>query len=289
MTGETSMNNEFTNLVSALSEAPKLHSLNTNTYKTLNAFAIETVKNLLGKDQKGEVNFPEIGKISMPYFEMGEINSTHLFGLDELILFAFYEKSLARYNCVADIGANLGLHSVIMGKLGVNVLSFEPDPVHFSELRENLKLNGLSHEGIKQAAVSDKNGKASFTRVLGNTTGSHLSGAKDAPYGELEQFQVDVVCFRDILPSIQFAKIDVEGHEAKLILSTQGDDWKNFECVVEVGTENNRKAIFEHCKLLNLNMFSQKIGWEKVQNLSDAPCSYKEGSLFISKAAKMPW
>jgi len=289
MIGEKQMANNFTTLISALSEHPELHKVSSNTYQIFDSFNRDYQKKLMEQGTSGEVEFPKAGKISIPYFEMGAINSSHLFGLDELILFAFYEKNSQFYRKVADIGANLGLHTIVMAKLGLDVVSYEPDPIHFEQLEKNLINNSISSKRVFKAAVSNENGTANFTRVLGNTTGSHLSGAKENPYGELEKFDVEVVRFKDIIADVDFAKIDVEGHEANLILSTERHDWEGFDCVLEVGTVKNRQAIFEHCKALEINMFSQKIGWKQAKHVNNLPSSYKEGSLFLSKGAKMPW
>jgi len=48
-------------------------------------------------------------------------------------------------------------------------------------------------------------------------------------------------------------------------------------------------AIFNHFNSLGVNLFSQKINWEKVTHLDDMPVSYNEGSLFISTKLTMPW
>ena len=75
------------------------------------------------------------------YFEMGAINSLDLFGLDELIIFSFYWQNRNIYTSVADIGANIGLHSVILGHMGYSVTSFEPDPIHVLEFSRNVQNN----------------------------------------------------------------------------------------------------------------------------------------------------
>ena len=109
---------------------------------------------------------------------MGNINSTHLFGIDELFLFKFYEKNKTKYKNVCDIGANIGLHSIILDKLGYNVTSFEPDPRHVLIAKNNFKING-SKVNLINKAVSNRSGQSVFTRILGNTTGSFLGNKKE--------------------------------------------------------------------------------------------------------------
>ena len=35
--------------------------------------------------------------------------------------------------------------------------------------------------------------------------------------------------------------------------------------ILEVGTESNKKVIYDHLKSIDVNMFSQKLAWKKVQ------------------------
>ena len=78
-----------------------------------------------------------------------------------------------------------------MDKCGFSINSFEPDPIHVGVFQENIVNNKSVNITINQKAISDKSGTMDFIRVLGNTTGSHLAGAKEDPYGELETFSVE--------------------------------------------------------------------------------------------------
>ena len=174
---------------------------------------------------------------------MGAINTIHLFGLDELIIFSYYWANKSRYKNVADLGANIGLHSLIMDRCGFSINSFEPDPIHVGVFQENILNNKSVNITINQKAISDKSDTVDFIRVLGNTTGSHLAGAKEDPYGELETFSVETSDINTVLLNNDFVKMDIEGQEATAILSTKKDTWANVEMILEVGTEKNAKII----------------------------------------------
>ena len=206
----------------------------------------------------------------------------------ELIIFAFYWVNKLKYKKIADIGANIGLHSILMSKCNWVVNAYEPDPHHITVMKTNIEENQAENININQMAVSGFNGNAEFTRVLGNTTGSHLTGAKDKPYGDLEKFKVVVKDIQDIMPFSDLIKLDVEGEEANVITSTVSQNWNECDMMAEVGSESNAIAIFNHLSNLRINMFSQKIGWSKVKSLSQIPISYKEGSLLISKRVSLP-
>lgn len=279
------------NLFEALQSATSLHARDTALYKFLDACCLEAVKDSdLTSDMPKAVPFGLFGSLVMPYQKMGAIDSLDLFGLDELILFSFYAANKGRYSRAVDIGANLGLHSILMAKLGFSVTSFEPDDKHYDWLCERLKLNNVDDTVIPvKAAVSNENGQAEFIRVEGNTTGSHLAGAKSDPYGDLTKYLVDVKAAEDVFKNADFAKIDAEGHEVVILKAVPGDYWQRLDAVVEVGTAENASEIFDYFTGLNVNLFSQKTGWKKAEKVSDIPESYKEGSLFISAKAVMPW
>ena len=59
--------------------------------------------------------------------------------------------------------------------------------------------------------------------------------------------------------------------------------------IVEVGSEENATAIYEHLRNIGVRAFAQKIGWKQVESLDDMPSNYKNGSLFITRKPAMPW
>jgi FkbM family methyltransferase len=265
------------------------HSPNDPLYPVLKAVARDDFRMVFGESGTCEAVFPGIGHITLPYRRMGAVDSVNLFDLDELILFAFYRKIGDRYRRVLDIGANIGLHSIMMAKLGWQVTCFEPDPIHCNQIVANLAANDLGNVDLVQAAVSDNTDEREFVRVLGNTTGSHLAGAKSNPYGELDRFPVKVVDFRSLITDVDFIKLDAEGEESRILNVTECTDWEGLDAIIEVGSEANAERIFAHFQRINVNLFSQKTNWTKVANLPDMPISYKEGSLFISSKSEMPW
>jgi len=236
------------------------------------------------------ISLGELGDVVLPYHRMGAVDTLDLFGLDELILFAFYWRNRDRYPSAIDIGANVGLHSIVLGKLGCSVKAFEPDPQHFTLLGRNLSLNGVEKQVTPMMmAVSDNDGEMEFVRVLGNTTSSHLAGAKSNPYGELERFPVKVVGIRPFASEARLAKIDAEGHEAVLLRAIDSAGWTTLDAFVEIGTPENADLVFNHLSAASVNIFAQKIGWGRVSRLEDMPTTYKEGSIFVSKRSEMTW
>lgn len=278
----------LTRLFDALARNPAGHRHSTEFYRRSKASARNLIEGLFSSAEERDQEFGPFGRISLPYTKMGAIDSLDLFGLDELIIFAFYNANRGRYRNVIDIGANLGLHSIVQSRCGFLVKAFEPDPWHYGILSKNLAANGSVNVQSIEAAVSTQDGEATFVRVLGNTTGSHLVGSKDS-YGEKEFFTVKTLAVQPLLEWADLAKIDAEGHEKELLLAATAKHLQKLDIVVEIGNAANAKAVFEHFRSIGVGMFAQKIGWNRAERLEDIPTSHREGSLFLSAKRAMPW
>lgn len=214
--------------------------------------------------------------LEIPFVSFGNVTSDHLFAPKEQALFDFYEASKSRYRRALDIGANIGVHSLLMARQGWLVRAFEPDPWHFELLLANV--GSVQTITPIQAAVSDHDGQQTFVRVKGNTTGSHLKGDKQ-PYGELEEFEVKVMDCRPLFKWADFCKLDCEGHEARLLKTVNSDV---CEFMVEVGSVASARAIYDHFKGW-MGMWAQQSGWKPVKALQGVPKHHSEGALFIGR------
>jgi len=223
--------------------------------------------------------------ITFPYVSMGNICSSHLFGIDELFLFRFYASKKKKYFKVCDIGANIGLHSLILSKLNFIVDSFEPDPKHVRIAKNIFKRNNVE-VNIINSAVSNFSGKVSFTRILGNTTGSFI-GKHKVPYGKLKKFKVPVISAKSIVGKYDLYKIDAEGSEIEILSCFSKKHLVKSDFVMEISTKKNKKKFWKRFSKLKINIYSQKNSWKKVLKLSDLPSSHKEGSIIISQ--KKDW
>ncbi len=58
--------------------------------------------------------------------------------------------------------------------------------------------------------------------------------------------------------------------------------WDTTDAVVEIGSAENAKAVFDYFSGSPVKLYAQKIGWNQVEELIDMPTSYRDGSLFIS-------
>ena len=131
-------------------------------------------------------------------------------------------------DCVWDIGASIGLYSVLLGKALGNkgkVFSFEPENKSFKRLVQNIQENKIENVNPYNIALGNKNDKVKLKIEKHFTSGAHtcvgLSGGQDNNidnYEEIEIYNGD--SFRVLnkieIPSI--IKIDVEGAEEDVLV-----------------------------------------------------------------------
>ena len=224
--------------------------------------------------------------IELPYVKMGRIDSLHLFGDTELMIFAIYEHNVSRWTRVLDIGANIGLHSILLAKMGYVVKAYEPDWMHFEHLLANLKANNCEYVSPFMAAVHLSDGTANFVRVSNNLTGNHLEGYK-ASYGPRETLLVPTVDCRKLWSWPDLVKIDSEGNEAELCSTMTAENMRRMSCIVEVRSYSNAQDIYEHFSNIEVPMWSQKVEWARVTKFENMPQHNREGTLFIGYHG--PW
>lgn len=224
--------------------------------------------------------------LAFPYVSMGKVDSLDLFGQNELMIFAFYQHNRGRYKKVLDIGANLGLHSILMRRLGWEIKAFEPDEKIYSLCRENLERGyypePLKSVSVTRAAVSDRDGEAQFVRVLQNLTGSHIEGYKES-YGPRETITVQTVDCRPLFDWADLAKLDVEGHETVLLQCVTDEHLQHLDLICELRGHKEAAQVLKHFGRLDTPIYTQKNDWKPAQCMSDMPVKHQEGSIFISR------
>ena len=278
-------------LLSKIKNSHTEHSRDNAWFSMVEKSTVAYIQSLHEVEGNSKLNLGEVGDIYFPYFSMGNVNFAALFGLDELILFAFYFQNRKRFNKTLDLGANIGLHTLVMKKLGFDVVSYEPDQIHLAQIDKVMKLNGFDSSGVRARAISDKKGTMEYIRILGNTTGSHLLGSKEEVYGPTEIIQVPVDDILEVLTNehFDFVKMDVEGHEVVLLNRITPDSIAKTDIMLEIGSEKNAKEIFAILQNKNIPAYAQKINWNRVEKLDDLPSHHTHGSLFLSMQGAPNW
>lgn len=125
-------------------------------------------------------------------------------------------RNHAERGTFVDVGANVGLLSILLADAVQHALLFEPNPVAAARARENIKINRLSFD-VYEVALSDETGTVAFEDNGGvDTCNRTVSGFSTrsrtitVPRTTFDRFLEQ----RGPLGSpVTLVKIDVEGHE----------------------------------------------------------------------------
>ncbi len=124
---------------------------------------------------------------------------------------------LSEPDIIVDLGSNVGA-SIVFFKLkypNAKIYGFEPDPVAFSKLQENVKQFGSSVT-LNQKTVTEKTGLCDFFTNPASSSSSIFKRSSKSIKFEIESIKLD-----DILGDISekdslLIKFDVEGAEGKI-------------------------------------------------------------------------
>ncbi len=143
-----------------------------------------------------------------------------MFGTHEPLTTKLIRNSISKGMVCLDLGSNIGYYALLeaqlVGEEG-RVFAFEPSPLNFNLLKNNLDLENRSNIEIQNFALTNKNGtlsflipkKSNYCRVVKD--GEKISSADkiiDVPSRTLDSFLID-----KSLDKIDFMRMDVEGYE----------------------------------------------------------------------------
>jgi FkbM family methyltransferase len=117
----------------------------------------------------------------------------------------FIEEN-ARGVCL-DLGAHIGLYTVLLSKNASSVIAFEPSNFTRKVLEETLRLNKCKNVTVRSEVISDVRGSHTF-----HETGVRVSNANSViPVGSPRS--VNSITLDELDVQIDFLKIDIEGAE----------------------------------------------------------------------------
>jgi FkbM family methyltransferase len=151
-----------------------------------------------------------------------------------------FSQFLKQGDVVAEVGANIGAHTVpiakLVGQTG-QVLAFEPQRVIFQILCANLVLNGLFNVRTYHAAVGREAGTITVPQI-DYTAEGNFGGVSLGQWNAGEKVQLLKLDSLS-LPSLRLLKVDVQGMEAEVLSGAQQIIAKHRPVLY---VENDRKA-----------------------------------------------
>ena len=170
-----------------------------------------------------------------------------------------------------DIGANIGIFSLIAknNKNCKKIISIEPSKIIFKKLKKNLSSKNCA---LYNLAISNFNGIADLSIKTNHSGVSRLIDKKDKKNYKSEKvitknYKFFNMIYKKFKPYNLIVKIDVEGHQLKVIKEIKKSQIYNEISIMYIETENNYNAkkklqtILPNFKLIKL---------DKVINLKDS-------------------
>jgi FkbM family methyltransferase len=134
----------------------------------------------------------------------------------------FLESIQLKANSVFwDVGANVGLYSVLFAKLNSTwkIYSFEPNSEVHKKFYKNIKFNNVKNIQLIPLALSDSKEKVSL-RINQNRPGTSSIYSKTGKFVHskiIECISGDELFLSGKIPAPDLIKIDVEGYELKVL------------------------------------------------------------------------
>jgi len=180
--------------------------------------------------EKGKYHLVQaMRKIDPPERVVSQVAGRFLMELDlsefiqgQLYYYGYFDKELTQVieetlrpgSVMVDVGANVGIFSLLAASLGASCHAFEASPDVCVALRRNIALNKFTDIVVHECALSDHCGEASF--FLFEETGSRTACGQSSflRRGPGREIRVPLKTLDSELsefPQIDFIKIDVEG------------------------------------------------------------------------------
>jgi FkbM family methyltransferase len=168
---------------------------------------------------------------------------------------AILEKFCSPGTTAIDVGANIGRWAVQMAKLvgqAGALIAFEPNPVIANSLRKTFRVNGLRHAEAHALALSDAIGdatlyvNASDTKIVDSGISSLERQEPGSTPVTVRTIALDHFLEGKKIPRVSFIKIDVEGHEHRVLAGARATLQEHRPALlIEAGLEpeNHRRTI----------------------------------------------
>lgn len=187
------------------------------------------------------------------------------------------EKILLPYRHVVsvDVGANIGNHTLLFSRISEKVYSFEPIPELFDILKKNIIQNDIKNVECINVGLSNENvDSAICVETSGNVGKSSLEYTFDGGVRKNVSLVKGDGIFATLgIARIDFLKIDVEGHEAKVIEGMK-ESLLKFRPIVHMEWDHHKddyaqwekdifRKYFPEYSIFSFSNFFNKSLWKK--------------------------
>jgi FkbM family methyltransferase len=181
----------------------------------------------------------------------------------------FLVKNIKEGDVVFDVGANVGVHTVLMAKLvgeKGEVVSFEPEAETFNSLKKNISINELDNVITFPLALSDSRSEKNIY-FTGNTGGFSLRDNSGSLKGSgVKLIPGDELIKEENLPIPNIVKIDVEGFEYEVIKGLS-KTLKDKQCKIVI-CEVHPNLLPEGVKSGDIELLLKKAGFHHLSRLT---------------------
>lgn len=127
------------------------------------------------------------------------------------------ESLVDKESVVVDVGAHIGLHTIHIAKKAKLTIAIEPEYYNYQLLKRNLLVNGLRNVIALPVACSDFDGIGKLS-IDERGSGWHtLERTNTTKVQKVNVRKIDTIIKNLKLAKVDLIKIDVEGHERKVI------------------------------------------------------------------------
>lgn len=174
-----------------------------------------------------------------PNMVAGEINNGE---------YKFISKLDLTNKTIIDIGANLGIVSIVLAKKnpGIKIYAFEPLRENYENLLKNIELNGIDKNiiTVENKAVTKDGRNINMSININNRGGSSISdvisvnSSMSKENCGIESITLEEIVKKYKIDKIDLLKIDCEGSEYEILYNTKEDILKNIDYLVGEFHEN---------------------------------------------------
>ncbi|MFT6827463.1 MAG: FkbM family methyltransferase [Bacteroidia bacterium] len=153
------------------------------------------------------------------------VTKSYYKGLSELNELRLFVKIIAKTKVFYDVGANVGLYSILAEKSNkkAQIYAFEPDPFINNRFLVNSEINGCTNISVFKVAIGDKRDSVKFyipKENINTTTSSILKSQLSGFYPGMDIDEIDVavnsidgLIEHEKFPIPDLIKLDVECNE----------------------------------------------------------------------------